>query len=135
MSKRLRSFSVILVTALAAFAPAAQADISFATGSAYYSGLGLEPGFPSDYDHLTFNGVSGNYTTPGTYTVSSLLFQSGYNAWDIHTDTGSLSFAFTAGGTTQTMVVPYSIYISTSDTISFLPGSLSFNIGGGQMSM
>ena len=132
MSRQLRSFSAVLVLVLAAFAPVAQADISFATGSAYYTGLGVEPGFPSDYDHMTITGTSGIYTAPGDYTIASLLFQSGYNAWNIHTDTGTMSFAFTAGTTTQTMTVPYSIFISYSDTITLLPGSLSFDIGGGQ---
>jgi hypothetical protein len=126
-------FSGVLALAFLALAPVAHAGISFVTGSASYTGLGLEPGYPSDYDHLTFTGTSGIYSSPGTYTVSSVLFQSGYNAWNIHTDTGSLSFNFAVGSSTQTMVVPYSIYISYSDTITLLPGSLSFNIGGGQL--
>jgi hypothetical protein len=133
MRNHVRKFSAVLVLAVMALAPVAQAGISFATGSASYAGLGLEPGYPSDYDHLTFSGTSGIYSSPGTYTVSSVLFQSGYNAWNIHTDTGSLSFNFVVGSSTQTMVVPYSIYISYSDTITLLPGSLSFNIGGGQL--
>jgi PEP-CTERM motif len=132
MKKHIRNIFAVLGFALFAIAPCAQADISFATGSAYYTGLGLEVGYPSDYDHLTITGTSGIYSAPGTYTISSLLFQSAYNAWNIHTDTGALSFAFTVGSTTQTMVVPYSIFISYSDTITLLPGSLNFDIGGGQ---
>jgi hypothetical protein len=128
MKKTLSGF--LLMIALLMHFSGAWASDTFATGNGYFTTLGLETNFPSDYDYLTVTGNSGSITGTGQYDIASLLFSVGYNAWHIHTDTGTVGFNFAINGTNATLTLPYTINISYQDTLSLGLGTLNLTSGG-----
>jgi hypothetical protein len=126
-----RTFSgYLLMIAMLLHISGAFASDTFTTGNGYFNMLGLETGYPSDYDHLTVTGKSGSISGSGQYDIASLIFAVGYNAWNIHTDTGTVSFDFAVNGNAATLTIPYVINISYQDTLSLGSGTLNLTSGG-----
>lgn len=125
MKKRL--FSWFFTAALLAFFPFAQASpITFTMGSGEFKTLGLETGYPSDYDHLKITGGAGSIVGTGVYDIADLLFTVGYNAWHIHdVPPGNFNIDFAIGGTRATLAIPYTLHIDYSDTLRLGVGALS----------
>ena len=123
-------FSVALAVSLLTLLTNADANSTFSTGSGYFTTLGLEANYPSDYDHLTVTGKTGSINGSGQYDIASLLFTAGYNAWNIHTDTGTVSLNFSIDGTQGLLTLPYTINVSYQDTLSLGSGLLNLISGG-----
>ena len=107
-------FVAAAALALAAAAPAAA--VNYVTGTSTFTGLGDTIGSP--YDQITLNGVSGSATGPGTYLVNTVDFTVGLNSNDSHTNTGSFTNTATVDGSPFSYTVPYTIAISSADTIT-----------------
>lgn len=122
-----RFFSWFFTAALLAFFSVAQASpVTFATGSGTFKTLGLEAGYPSDYDHLQITGGTGYISGTNTYDIADLLFTVGYNAWHIHdAPPGNFDIDFAIGGTHATLTIPYTLHIDYSDTLRLGVGTLS----------
>jgi hypothetical protein len=111
---------------------AANAVTMTTSGAPTQSSLGLDPNFPnSTYDQLVI-GSNGGVTLglPGTYTFNEMDFIVGYNAY-VPQAGYSYSFSETVnfGGGPQGVTVPFTVDISSSDTIT-ITGGQSFSYGG-----
>jgi hypothetical protein len=87
----------------------------------------------SEFDHLVIggNGVGGvTLGLPGTYLFNQMDFIVGYNAY-VPQCCYSYSFneSVNFGGGPQGVIVPFTVDISYSDTIT-IPGGQSFSYGG-----
>ncbi len=121
----------LFVGALLTCGSVAQASgLSFQTGNGFYTALGLEAGYPSDYDHLRITGASGSITGAPTYKIASLDFIAGYNAWNIHDATGTFTVDFAINTSHATLTLPYTIHIDYQDTLKLLIGQASLVYGG-----
>ena len=109
-------FKYLAVAALAVAAAAPAAAVTYTTATTTYQSIGDQIG--SQFDIVTFNGVTGSATQLGTYLINTVDFTAGTNANTNHTDTGSLTNTATADGNPYTYTVPYTIDINASDTIT-----------------
>ena len=120
-------FKLVSGTALAlAIVAAPAAAATYTTSTNTYTSLGDRLGTP--FDLATLNGVTGTATAPGTYLVNTVDFTAGYNSNDDHTDTGTLTNSALVDGATFSYSVPYTIAISSSDTLTL--GGNSFDVNG-----
>jgi hypothetical protein len=128
-------FAAAVVTGamLLSFGSVANAlPLSYSTsGSPTQLKLGDTIGSP--YDILTIAGASGTITTdPSTILLNTLYFTAGVNATVPATYNNQFSFAetVTLGSGTGTLVVPFNLSISYSDTLTVVGGTtLSILVG------
>lgn len=123
----------LALVASVCFAPVAHAVTYTTSGSSELFSLGDQMGSSSDYDQLAVTGVGPTTLSSGTITLDTLEFTAGVNAFVPASYDYSFDETMTLsnGGGTQTLTVPFTISISTADTISILGGtSLSFLVDG-----
>ena len=129
---RLKRWSIPLVAAaLMLGVVSAQADplsFTFSTGAVTMDKLGLEPGFPSNFDILDVTGLTDSNVAllPGLnedILVNGFAFTSGINAYGARLDWYTLSRSFTAFGQTVLLAQPFSVEIGGSDTLTFFEGA------------
>lgn len=125
----MRIVSLLAVTAAMAVAAPAYAQ-TYVSGTQTFNSVGDQIG--SNFDIVTLSSVSGTFTTPGLYDIYNVSFTVGTNATVAATTNGSFpNNSITIGGTPYTFAVPYTIAISSSDTLTFNPftttmGGLNF---------
>ncbi len=107
-------------TALAAFAPAAQAS-TYSTSGASLLSIGDNIG--SLYDQLFLTAASGTITAPGTYTLNSVEFAAGANSNYNEVVPGSISQQLTIDGVSQTLTIPFSLDVNAADTMTIFSGA------------
>ncbi len=118
--------SIALLVAALVAAPAAAQVVPYSTDTVTYSGLGDTLG--TIYDIVKLNGVTGTFTGSGTYLANNVDFTVGINANTPATHSGTFTDTASAFGSTFTYTVPYTLTISSSDSIT-LGGSV-FHAGG-----
>ncbi len=117
---------LIIAGALALISAAPAAAATYVTDTVGFNGLGDTIGSP--YDQILLNGVTGVASAPGTYLVNTVDFTVGVNSVNGGTYTGTFSDTATVDGSAVTYSVPYTIIISTSDSITI--GGNTTNIDG-----
>ncbi len=128
----MKSAYLLAGAALAAvLAPAtANAAVVFTTDANHYEGLGDTIG--SAFDQIDLSSVTNTFTGYGTYLLNKVTFTVGVNATaGGYTQTGTLTNTGTStlGGFAYS--IPYSIFISSADTITLGGNSIvwsGFNI-------
>jgi hypothetical protein len=125
-------FTWIVAAVLVSITSLVQASsVSFTTGNAYVTKLGLAPNYPnSDFDHLRVAGLDGTITGSGIYNLANLTFEVGYNAYVPLTNSGGIDVDFAIGGTHATLTLPYTININVSDTLRLGMSQLSLTHDG-----
>jgi len=119
----MRIVSLLAVTAAMAVAAPAHAQ-NFSSTPAQFTSLGAQ--FTSQYDIVTLGTVSGTYTVPQSYNIYNVSFEVGVNANSAATTSGTLSNSITVDSTLYNFLIPYTIAISSSDTITFNPFTATF---------
>ena len=84
----------------------------------------------SQYDQLQVVGRSGQFTDGGSITLNKLNFIAGPNALVPANYNYSFSESMTINGSTATVVVPFTLKIDTSDTLTVAATTISVLIGG-----
>ena len=122
----------------------AQAAVSFSTNSATFTSLGDELG--TDFDTVSLGGLGGVFTGAGTYNIFNVSFTAGPNRNSDATFNDNFLASGQAGGNTLNFTLPYTLKISSTDTLSLggnslvyggykiLFNPLTLNSGGGQTS-
>jgi hypothetical protein len=131
VAPKLASAMVLVATLLVALAPTANALTYSTTGAPTQLSLGDTIG--SAYDQLAINGASGTLSNGGTIILNSLVFTAGVNAVvpQYYNSISKISEFLTVGNSTQSLVIPFNLNISYSDTLTIIGGTkLSFLDGG-----
>lgn len=99
--------------------------VPYITNGGLVTGLGDRQN--SGFDQLSLDAVNSDWSS-GTLLLNPLTFTVGVNsaAGDNHTDTGSFTELLTFNGATQTLIIPYSIQVSDSDTLTLNSGNAYF---------
>jgi hypothetical protein len=116
--------SIVVGTALMSFVSPANAVTYSTSGAPTQIKLGDTIG--SNYDKLIINGVTGTFSSdPSTIVLNTLDFIAGFNATVPQAYTGVFSFAetMTIGTGSGTLVVPFNLSISYSDTLTIIGGT------------
>lgn len=120
---------VVAVATFLSFQHAAHAVSYSTSGATTQQGLGNQLGTASTFDWLQIDKAAGDITS-NTIVLNKLTFTAGVNATVPAVSSGSFSELVTIGGTTATLVVPFTISIDYSDMITILGGQmLSLQVG------
>jgi len=120
----MRIISLLAVTAAMAVAAPAYAQ-TYSSTTTNFIGIGDQIG--SSYDQVTMTGVSGTITTtPYLYNIYNVSFLVGTNATVAATTSGTFANSITVAGTPYNFLIPYTIAINSSDTITFNPFTATF---------
>ena len=119
--------AVVAGASLLCFGSAANA-LSYSTSGTSLVSLGDT--LHSQYDQLQVVGLSGQFTDGGSITLNTLNFIAGPNALVPANYNYSFSESLMINGSSATVVVPFTLKIDTSDTLSIAATTISVLIGG-----
>lgn len=122
----MKTYSAGAIAALLLATAAPVAAATYITGTETFTGLGDTLGTP--YDRFTLNSVTGTATGPGTYLVNTVDFVVGVNSNTAHVDSDTFTDTALVDGSPFSYTVPYTISISSADTIVI--GGNSFTTDG-----
>jgi len=94
---------------------------SYSTTGTWLDKVGDNIGSP--YDIILLSAVDGTITGPGTYGLNRVHFIVGINSTHVDVLPGLLSQSLTVGAVTQTLIIPFSLDINYSDTLSIFGGT------------
>jgi len=126
MSKQTAAVLGLLIVAGLSLALPAQAATYLTSGGAQTS-IGDTIG--SAYDQLILDPFTGTLSGSGTYELNALHFVVGANTCCDEVVSGTLTENLTIDGVTQTLSVPYTDAISSSDTLTIAGGTTLYFSG------